>query len=106
MRSARTEARIGKFDFAERDAANRGLGKRGEEWVFQIERLRLQRAGASTLAKKVEWTSEAIGDGTGYDIRSFEPDGRDLFIEVKTTNLGKGHSFIVTANEEFVSRAL
>lgn len=41
----------------------------------------------------------AEGDGLGYDIRSFEPDGRERFIEVKTTSFGERTPFYVSANE-------
>jgi len=39
------------------------------------------------------------GDGLGYDIRSFEPDGSERFIEVKTTSFGQRTPFFVSANE-------
>ncbi|WP_235362880.1 protein NO VEIN domain-containing protein [Brevundimonas diminuta] len=37
------------------------------------------------MARKVEWTSQEHGDGAGYDIRSFDPAGREWLIEVKAT---------------------
>jgi len=40
----------------------------------------------------------------GYDIHSFEADGRDRLIEVKTTASGPGRSFHVTRNELEVSK--
>ena len=49
---------------------------------------------------EIEWTSRLVGDGAGYDIRSF--DGRtedELFIEVKTTNSGMYQPFFVSDNE-------
>lgn len=39
------------------------------------------------------------GDGTGYDIMSFNPDGSLRYVEVKTTTGGKGTPFIMTINE-------
>jgi hypothetical protein len=34
--------------------------------------------------------STTVGDGLGYDVRSFdEADGSELFVEVKTTGQGK-----------------
>ena len=36
--------------------------------------------------------------GLGYDILSFYPDGREKYIEVKTTS-GVGSTFELTANE-------
>ena len=55
------------------------------------------------LAKKVEWTSDVHGDGAGYDIRSFEPDGSDRLIEVKATKGGATTDFFLTRNEREVS---
>jgi len=88
-----------KFDFAARDERNRSLGKGGEEWVVRYERERLIRAGRADLAEAVEWVSETMGDGAGFDIRSKETDGSDLFIEVKTTNGGPLTAFVLTACE-------
>ena len=44
------------------------------------------------------------GDGLGYDIRSFESDGRARFIEVKTTSFGERTPFFVSANEARFAR--
>ena len=44
------------------------------------------------------------GDGLGYDIRSFEPDGRKRYIEVKTTGFGERTPFFVSANEARFAR--
>lgn len=46
----------------------------------------LRTAGRDDLARKVRWVSEEDGDGAGYDIASFAPDGFPRLIEVKTTN--------------------
>jgi hypothetical protein len=55
------------------------------------------------LAKKIEWTSDVYGDGAGYDIKSFEPDGSDRLIEVKSTKGGPTTDFFVTRTEREVS---
>ena len=55
------------------------------------------------LAKRVEWSSQELGDGLGYDIASFNGDGTTRLIEVKTTGLGKEFPFLVTSNEVTVS---
>ena len=39
------------------------------------------------------------GDGAGYDIASFGPDGRARLIEVKTTNGWERTPFHITRNE-------
>jgi hypothetical protein len=46
----------------------------------------LRAAGRADLARRVRWISEEEGDGAGYDIASFRPDGQTRLIEVKTTN--------------------
>jgi hypothetical protein len=40
----------------------------------------------------------------GYDIASFEPDGRERLIEVKTTTLGAMTPFFAAAREVTVSQ--
>jgi hypothetical protein len=90
---------VRKFDPAERDARNRKLGKQGEELVYMHEQHRLRAADRADLAKKVEWTSEVRGDGAGYDILSFEVDGRERLIEVKTTNGPAKTPFFLSENE-------
>ena len=82
-------ARLSRFDFVARDAANRDLGRRGEEFVLEFERKRLHDGGRRDLAQRIEWTAQARGDGAGYDVQSFDADGSTRLIEVKTTGLGK-----------------
>jgi hypothetical protein len=81
-------ARSNRLDFVTRDAANRELGRRGEEFVLEFERKRLHDGGRRDLAQRIEWTAEARGDGAGYDVQSFEADGGTRLIEVKTTYSG------------------
>jgi Domain of unknown function (DUF3883) len=101
------KARLPRVDFVARDAANRDLGYRGEEFVVEFERKRLHDFdGRPDLARRVEWTSAVKGDGTGYDIDSFNADGSRRVIEVKTTGLGKYFPFNVTVNEVRCSEAL
>ena len=94
-----------KYDVAGRDARNRILGRAGEELIFDHERSSLTDAGRSDLSKQVRWVSDEDGDGAGYDIRSFERDGRDRLIEVKTTNGWERTPFFLTRNELSVSRS-
>lgn len=94
---------IRKFDPAARDARNRKLGKQGEELVLEHERIRLLTAGRNDLERKLEWTSEVRGDGAGYDIRSFELDGTERLIEVKTTNGSALTPFFLSENERAFS---
>jgi len=94
---------VRKYDPATRDGANRTLGRLGEQHVLNHEIARLIAADRMDLAKKVEWTADVQGDGAGYDIRSFEPDGADRMIEVKATRGGPTTDFFLTRTEREVS---
>ncbi len=88
-----------KYDTAERDERNRRLGRAGEELVLHHERYGLRSNGHDDLADKVRWVSDVDGDGAGYDILSFESDGRERLLEVKTTNGWERTPFHITPNE-------
>lgn len=88
-----------KFDVAGRDERNRALGRAGEERVLAREWASLRSAGRDDLARKVRWVSEQEGDGAGYDIASFAPNGQVRLIEVKTTNGWERTPFHITRNE-------
>jgi hypothetical protein len=92
-----------RYDVAERDERNRALGKAGEELVVKHERRNLASAGRHDLAELVRWVSDADGDGAGYDIASFHPDGSARLIEVKTTNGWERTPFHISSNELAVS---
>lgn len=94
-----------KFDVAGRDERNRTLGKAGEDRVLQHERAVLRNADRADLAEKVRWVSQEDGDGFGYDIASFTPEGRDRLIEVKTTNGWERTPFHISRNELAVADA-
>ncbi len=80
------------------------VGFIGECIILKREKERLKNSEEIELVKKVndiEWSSKEIGDGLGYDIRSYDiKHGKiiDKYIEVKTT-LGKDEGFEITTNE-------
>ena len=88
-----------KRDYLEREARNISLGRAGEEFVLSFEHFRLYELGQKKLADKVDHVSMSKGDGLGYDILSFEPDGRERFIEVKTTAFAKETPFFISRGE-------
>lgn len=88
-----------KFDVAARDERNRSLGRAGEELVWRHERQTLVDVGRVDLAARVKWVSRDVGDGLGYDIESFHPDGRSRLVEVKTTNGWERTPFFLSRNE-------
>lgn len=91
-------------DWLRRESQNRSLGEAGESFVMEFERARLQKAGRDDLADRIEQISKTIGDGEGFDVRSFEGDGTDRLIEVKTTSWCRETPFYLTKNEVDVSR--
>ena len=97
-------SRARKIDFVQRDAENRRLGQLGEEWALEFERRRLHDVEKRPeWSKKIVWVSRDEGDGRGFDLQSFEPDGSPRLIEVKTTGLTKYFPFYVSQNEVAVS---
>jgi hypothetical protein len=107
---ARLEApdgRVGrprKVDFAARDESNRRLGREGEQWVLDFEQQRMIEAGLADLFQKVDWVSDRLGDGAGYDILSYDTASQPRYIEIKTTNGTHISSFIISRNELDVSQ--
>ena len=89
----------GGRDYLEIEAQNRSLGDAGEAFTLNFERARLIHIGKDSFADKVEQVSVTEGPSAGFDIRSFEEDGSDRFIEAKTTKYGKHTPFFVTPNE-------
>jgi hypothetical protein len=82
------------------------VGDLGEELVVEMEKRRLVMLGRKDLAKRIKHASKEVGDGLGYDIESFNVEGKNvevMYIEVKTTTGGINKPFDVSANEVEVS---
>lgn len=95
----RLQRLVRKFDPVERDHRNRSLGKAGEAFVLDVERKHLAEVDRKDLARKVRWVAAEDGDGAGYDICSFDLDGHERLIEVKTTNGAARTPFFLSRNE-------
>ncbi|RNE09229.1 hypothetical protein FAM8407_02451 [Lacticaseibacillus paracasei] len=86
-------------DYAELQRDNTRVGFLGEILVLKKEKKSLIDAGKVELANQVEHVSQTQGDGLGYDIKSFYPNGSLKYIEVKTT-WGHGNlPFFLSQNE-------
>src|SRR5690606_3570545 len=99
-----TYGRAVKVNYLEREQQNQFVGKSGEEIALEFERWRLITAGKESLADKVEWVSQTQGDGLGFDIRSWSENGKDRFIEVKSTKLTKEAPIFFTNSEYTFAR--
>jgi hypothetical protein len=86
-------------DYLAREARNRSLGRAGELFVLELESRRLHAEGKKMLSERVEHVAASQGDGLGYDVLSFEGNGRERLIEVKTTAFGELTPFYVSRNE-------
>jgi hypothetical protein len=94
---------VQKFDPVERDYRNRSLGTAGESFVVDLERHHLAAVDRPDLAGRVRWVAAEDGDGAGYDILSFDPNGCTRLIEVKTTNGSARTPFYLSRNERGLS---
>lgn len=86
-------------NYLEIESRNQSLGLAGEKLVLEFEHERLWRAGKRELANRIDHVSSTQGDGLGYDILSFENDGHERLIEVKTTRFGESTPFFASKGE-------
>jgi hypothetical protein len=98
-----TSERMVKRNYLEMEARNSALGLAGEQLVMKYEQERLSRAGQDRLADKIIHISAVESDSRGFDILSYEKDGRERLIEVKTTRFGALTPFFASRNEVEVS---
>ncbi len=87
-------------DFEKENKINKLLGNRGEEIVFNLEKNYLKNIGKNELANKIKWVSKE-DDSLGYDILSFEDDGTEKYIEVKSTSQSENcnANFLISSNQ-------
>ena len=71
-------------------------GLRGEVLVLRHEREKL----AGTPYENAVDPNYALDPGFGFDLLSFTPDGKPLYIEVKATSDTGNTPFFMTANEK------
>lgn len=89
----------GENNYYKQEIRNRKLGLLGEEFIINYEKKRLTNLGLSSLSNKIEHVAKTVGDSAGFDILSFNKEGKEKFIEVKTTQMGKDAPFYFTRNE-------
>ena len=89
----------GATDFAKWEAQRKRIGDRGEALVLAMEKERLLRAGKPALAARIDHVSSR-NPSVGFDILSFDEDGKERPIEVKaTSDASLARGFYITSNE-------
>jgi len=99
LRKKRTFRGKKSQNYLVKEIINKNIGNIGERLVFEFEKKRLSELGKTNLAQSVKHISVTEGDGTGYDIRSYNADGSVRYIEVKTTKHGSNTDFYMSPNE-------
>lgn len=84
-----------KQDYIKKNIRNKIIGDSGEKKVRLIEKEYLKKHGKNDLARKVKIVDS---DALGYDVLSFDLDGNEKHIEVKTST-SSNVSFYITDYE-------
>ena len=83
-------------NFIQNNIENKRIGELGELWVIKYEQEKLKRLNS---INQLIHTSIIEGDGTGYDILSFDEHSEKIYIEVKTTTGALNNAMFITRNE-------
>lgn len=83
-------------NYIENEKEKKRIGDLGELLVLQHEQEKLKSLGINKVPDHV---SKSQGDGLGYDILSYDENGKEMFIEVKTTSSNVNTPFYITRNE-------
>jgi hypothetical protein len=82
-------------DWSKKHTTSIFLGREGESLVIEHEKRKLKQYN---LIEKIDLIQKQL-DGVGYDILSFDKEGNEIHIEVKTTKGNKDEPFYMSANE-------
>ena len=88
---------VKKVDFIGLHKKKKNLGTAGELLVMEFENERLEKEGST---KRAEHVAETLGDGLGYEIRSYDKYGNEIHIEVKTTRANISDGFFMSQREK------
>lgn len=87
-----------KIDFERLNRERKLIGNAGEELVYN-DQIEFVKKYAPEYLKNVRHVSKLDGDGTGFDICSFNADKKLIYIEVKSTIGKKETPFYMSAPE-------
>ena len=74
------------------------IGKAGEDHVYDYEFNKLKNAGREDLAKKIRKHYE-LYEFPGWDLTSYDENGNEIYIEVKSARGKEKNSLDITSNE-------
>lgn len=97
--SIRIDFKPTMINFIQREIENKRIGDLGELWVVEFEKYKLLNRGIKNISDKIKHVSKEKGDGTGFDIKSVDEYGKEIFIEVKTTTGNFNTPFFITRQE-------
>ena len=86
------------YNNPESDKKLKDIGDKGELYIMDYEKERLQKNNKKELIEKIKHVSLS-NDSAGYDILSYNEDGTERFIEVKTTKGPEGTDFYISPGE-------
>ena len=90
----------GDIDYSEQQRISQEIGDLSEELILrnEVEKLKAWGSSDDVLSKVRRGSLES--DDYGYDILTFDKEGREVYLEVKTTKVNRtDFSFIITRNE-------
>lgn len=91
-------------DYTKKQIKNKVIGDAGEDIVLNYEKEYLKSIGLIDKIKDVRNVARETNDTAGYDILSFDEQGNEKHIEVKTTEYGIDTPFMIEENEVRHSR--
>ena len=91
-----------KIDYIAKAKRDKEVGDLGEEFALNYERWRLR--DLPDLCKKIVHVA-AEDDGAGFDILSFNEDGSERYVEVKTTTGPLSSDFFISEPEVQAAKA-
>lgn len=87
------------YNFEGEAKKNSAVGKKGEDLVVEYEKMKLIAEGRNDLAEKVFATRNIAGNAERFDVLSYNKDGNEKYIEVKTTKGNLDNLFYISENE-------
>ena len=93
-------------DFQITGKQRKNIGRFGNVIILEYERKRLIDLGLSRLSSKIKYPAETRGNALGYDIISYDMNGKPIYIKVKTTKQNKPADFYISTKEKSIAEQM